>query len=316
MGDEEPAAEPAAAEPEVVVSPRPVPAEEGAVTAAEIGAWCGMSSAAERMASVARRLGATAHDEDVLRDFYQWNLQFVQDAGLGPAKGAVVFQLLKEQRDEAVGQELPLDASLASFQRRLLEASKAPPAPSPQPAAEPEAAPADDEAAAADGEGDAAAEAEGGDAAEPPAAAAAAEAATPPALAVGEVKLVTDYFLRTFYRHYELHQAVFGASNRQALAESRAPVQVRSPHRHSFFLSFFLFLRLSDQVLRTAVPADRRARGRATLDGRGSAPARRSYVRGRLLGRGARARGAGAAGGGGGGRGGSGSKGGGGGGGG
>ena len=30
MGDEEPAAEPAAAEPEVVVSPRPVPAEEGA----------------------------------------------------------------------------------------------------------------------------------------------------------------------------------------------------------------------------------------------------------------------------------------------
>ena len=38
MGDEEPAAEPAAAEPEVVVSPRPVPAEEGAVTAAEIGA--------------------------------------------------------------------------------------------------------------------------------------------------------------------------------------------------------------------------------------------------------------------------------------
>ena len=46
MGDEEPAAEPAAAEPEVVVSPRPVPAEEGAVTAAEIGAWCGMSSAA------------------------------------------------------------------------------------------------------------------------------------------------------------------------------------------------------------------------------------------------------------------------------
>ena len=236
MGDEEPAAEPAAAEPEVVVSPRPVPAEEGAVTAAEIGAWCGMSSAAERMASVARRLGSTAHDEDVLRDFYQWNLQFVQDAGLGPAKGAVVFQLLKEQRDEAVGQELPLDASLASFQRRLLEASKAPPAPAPQPAAEPEAAPADDEAAAADGEGEAAAEAEGGDAAEPPAAAAAAEAATPPALAVGEVKLVTDYFLRTFYRHYELHQAVFGASNRQALAESRAPVQVRtSPHRHSFF---------------------------------------------------------------------------------
>ena len=42
MGDEEPAAEPAAAEPEVVVSPRPVPAEEGAVTAAEIGAWCGI----------------------------------------------------------------------------------------------------------------------------------------------------------------------------------------------------------------------------------------------------------------------------------
>ena len=68
MGDEEPAAEPAAAEPEVVVSPRPVPAEEGAVTAAEIGAWCGMSSAAERMASVARRLGSTAHDEDVLRE--------------------------------------------------------------------------------------------------------------------------------------------------------------------------------------------------------------------------------------------------------
>ena len=32
MGDAEPAAEPAAAEPEGVVSPRPVPAEEGAVT--------------------------------------------------------------------------------------------------------------------------------------------------------------------------------------------------------------------------------------------------------------------------------------------
>ena len=53
MGDEEPAAEPAPAEPEVVVSPRPVPAEEGAVTAAEIGAWCGMSSAAAPAAATA-----------------------------------------------------------------------------------------------------------------------------------------------------------------------------------------------------------------------------------------------------------------------
>ena len=58
MGDEEPAAEPApaAAEPEVVVSPRPVPAEEGAVTAAEIGAWCGMSG----MSSAAAPAAATA----------------------------------------------------------------------------------------------------------------------------------------------------------------------------------------------------------------------------------------------------------------
>ncbi len=54
MGDEEPAAEPAAAEPEVVVSPRPVPAEEGAVTAAEVGAWCGMSSAAAPAAATAQ----------------------------------------------------------------------------------------------------------------------------------------------------------------------------------------------------------------------------------------------------------------------
>ena len=137
MGDEEQAPEP--------IEPRPVPSEDGPVTAEEIAAWCGMPTV-KRMASVGRRFGTMGYDEDVLRDFFQWNLQFIADAGIGPEKGAVVFQLLKEQRDESIAQELSLPDSLAGFQDRLLQASKQPAAAKTE-APAPEA-PVDDAAAA------------------------------------------------------------------------------------------------------------------------------------------------------------------------
>ena len=189
-----------APEPADTIDPRPVPPEDGAVTAEEVAAWCGMPTA-ERMASVGRRFGKMAYDEDVLRDFYQWNLQFIVDARIGPEKGAVVFQLLKEQRDESIAQELSLTDSLAGFQSRLLQASKRPAAPKT--------------------EADA-----GGDAQEATAEAAAAAPLLPPALSVEDVKRVADYFLNTFYRHYELHQAVFGSTSRETLRTNRAPSMV------------------------------------------------------------------------------------------
>ena len=202
MGDEEQAPVPVE-----TIDQRPVPQEDGAITAEEVAAWCGMPTA-ERMASVGRRFGKMAYDEDVLRDFYQWNLQFIADASIGPEKGAVVFQLLKEQRDESIAQELSLTDSLAGFQSRLLQASKRPAAPKTE-APAPEA-PAD----------------AGGDAQEAAPEPAAAAPLLPPALSVEEVKLVADYFLKTFYRHYELHQAVFGNTSRETLRSNRAPSQV------------------------------------------------------------------------------------------
>ena len=212
MGDEEQAPEP--------IEPRPVPPENGPVTAEEIAAWCGMPTA-ERMASVGRRFGTMDYDEAVLRDFFQWNLQFIADASIGPEKGAVVFQLLKDQRDESIAQELSLPDSLAGFQSRLLQASK-------QPAAVKPAA-VKNEAPAPEAPVDDAAADEGAEEAAPAPAPAAAEPVLPPALSVKEVKLVADYFLKSFYRHYELHQAVFGTTSREILRSNRAPSQVRLP---------------------------------------------------------------------------------------
>jgi cell pole-organizing protein PopZ len=213
MGDEEQAPEP--------IEPRPVPSEDGPVTAEEIAAWCGMPTA-ERMASVGRRFGSMGYDEDVLRDFFQWNLQFIADAGIGPGKGAVVFQLLKEQRDESIAQELSLPDSLAGFQGRLLQASK-------QPAVAKTEAPAPEAPEAPEAPVDAAAADAGAEEAAPAPVPVSAEPVLPPALSVKEVKLVADYFLKSFYRHYELHQAVFGSTSREMLRSNRAPSQVRHP---------------------------------------------------------------------------------------
>jgi len=239
-GDEEPAAATA----EAPVSPRPVPPETGAVTPEEIAAWCGMTSSVERMASVARRFSCMGYDDDVLRDFYQWNLQFIQDAGMGPEKGAVVFQLLKEQRDDSVGQGLSLTDSLAGFQGRLLEASKQPPAPAPAEAEAPAA-----ETAAEDGE-EAAEGAEGAEAGEAkaPPPAAAATPAPPTALAVTEVKVVADYFLKTFYRHYELHQAVFGATSGEAVRKNRVPSEV-CPRTRALRVAALISPRLASRLV-------------------------------------------------------------------
>lgn len=191
------------------VPPRPVPPEDGPVTAEEVAAWCAMPTAG-RMASIGRRFGKVAPDEDVLRDFYQWNLQFIEDAGIGHEKGAVVFQLLKEQRDESIAKELSLTDSLAEFQSRLLQASK-------------RSAAAKTEAPAPEAPVD---ESEGVEEAAPTPVPAAATASLPPALSVDEVKLVADYFLNTFYRHYELHQAVFGSTHRETVQNNRQPPQV------------------------------------------------------------------------------------------
>jgi hypothetical protein len=80
MSEEEASAAPAAVEPEAA------PADAGPLTAADIAGWLATSSANARMTSVGKRLGVTAYDQDVIRDFFQWNLRFIQDSGMPAEK--------------------------------------------------------------------------------------------------------------------------------------------------------------------------------------------------------------------------------------
>eukprot|EP01047_Picozoa_sp_COSAG01_P005724 COSAG01_NODE_199_length_22202_cov_23.993668_10_plen_330_part_00 len=119
-------------------------------------------------------------------------------------QGLVVFELLKAQREQSVGEKLSLEASLDAFQQRLLVATREPPPAVAEAAAE--EVPPEEGAGAEDG-GDADA-AEGGEGGPEPAPAPPPPPPPPPALSVADVKNVTDFFLGTFFRHYELHQAV------------------------------------------------------------------------------------------------------------
>jgi hypothetical protein len=74
MGDDEPPDEGAQC-----ALPETVAEDSGAIAPADITAWCATPAVNERMLRVGLRLGCTSYDEAFVRDFYQWNLDFIME---------------------------------------------------------------------------------------------------------------------------------------------------------------------------------------------------------------------------------------------
>lgn len=176
------------------------------LTEVDVQNWWGIDSAIECCAAIGTTLGLTNYSDELLREYYYWNLMFCKEANLPASKALIVFHLLRTHHEASVAQGLSLQKSMQLLQRSLFEATKRPPPPpapdpEPEPAPEPEAdgETANDESVAESETETAQAEAEDSVEAEP----------EPIILGLSDVKLVLVYVLDTYFKHYVLYQAAF-----------------------------------------------------------------------------------------------------------